>query len=435
MLRALTARGSLAAYVRRFYHGWWLVASTVVVYSLMGGLNYSGLSVYFLPLAREFGVSHTRVSLIFSLRSVLDVLIGPVGGVMVDKLGSRFMVAGGMILGGLGFLVLAVTQSYIQFLLVLMGLVSLGFSMPDHGVSAGINMWFRRRLGLAMSIASGGFAIGGFVLTPLIAWLVLGFSWRWAAAASGIMMLGIGLPLALIYRKPQPGETAHDDISPGVSTSTRPREGDGASHPGAQSVFSGRDFSVREALRTRTFWLLGVALGLRLMAQNTLMVHIVPILVEKGISEGIAATLVALVAFTRLPTAIGSGFISDRWSRQRTASIAMILGASSCAFVLLGPAGLVIGLLFALFFGSAHATNAITWALVGQFFGRRNFGTLRGAVSLAPGLTSAVGPVLAGWSYDQTGSYAISVASIGAMYLLAGVIFWNLKTPKRGNAP
>lgn len=427
MLGRLAARASLARYARQSYFGWSIVLSSAVVYALMGGLNYSGLSLYFLPLAREFGVSHTRVSLIFSLRSILDMFSGPIGGLMVDKLGPRFMVAGGMILGGLGFILLALTRSYLQFLLVLTFLVSLGFSMPDHGVSASINLWFRRRLGLAISIATSGIAIGGFLLTPLIAWLVLGYGWRWAAAVSGLIMLAIGLPQALMFRKPRADETTREDLP----ASPRQHRGERPIPPAvtSPSPFSNFDFSVREALRTRTYWLLGVSLGLRLVAQSTLMVHIVPILVSKGISEGIAATLLALVALTRLPISIGSGFISDRWSRQRTSAIAMIFGVLACITVLLGARGLVVGIPFALLFGSAQAANGITFALVGQFFGRRNFGTLRGSVSLVPGLTSAIGPVLAGWSYDQTGSYSITLVALAGAYLLAGLIFWNLKAP------
>ena len=242
-------------------------------------------------------------------------------------------------------------------------------------------------------------------------------------------MLVIGLPQALIVRKPNADETTMEDLP----TIPRQRRGERPISPAetSPSPFSSSDFSVREALHTRTYWLLGVSLGLRLVAQQTLMVHIVPILVSKGISEGIAATLLALVALTRLPISIGSGFISDRWSRQRTSAIAMVFGALACVTVLLGARGLVVGIPFALLFGSAHAANGITWALVGQFFGRRSFGTLRGSVSLVPGLTSAIGPVLAGWSYDQTGSYRTTLVGIAAAYLFAGVIFWNLKAPQK----
>lgn len=415
----------------RFYYGWWLVSSAIVVNGLLGGLNYSALPVYFLPLAREFDITYTRVSVIFSLRSLLDVVGAPLGGFLVDKLGPRFMIAGGVILGGVGFILLAFTKSYLQFVVVLMSLVSLGFSAPDHGVSAGINMWFRRRLGIAISIASTGLAIGGFALTPFIAWLVLGFSWRWAAAISGILMLTIGLPLAVVYRKPRPTETKDEDFG-GTNPTGKECPMNETSNGGRPSpIAPNLDFTIREAMHTPTYWLLGAALALRLSAQITLMVHIVPILVSKDISEGFAAGLISLVAFARLPTSIIAGFISDKWSRQRISAIANFIGAIACVTILLGPSGLPTGVVFALFFGFAHAANAITWALVGQFYGRNNFGLLRGSVSLIPGLASAVGPVLAGWSFDYIGDYTATLAVVGFIYFLAAIIFWNLQPPQR----
>ena len=405
---------------RHFYYGWWVVLSTAIVYGFMGGLNYSAFSVYFLPLAREFSISRTKVSIIFSLRSLLDVFTGPVGGILVDKLGPKFMVMVGMLIGGIGFILMAGTRSYLQLILVLMGFVSLGFSMPDHGVTAGINTWFRRRLGFAISLASSGFGIGGFLLTPIIAWLVLQYSWRLGAITSGIIILAIGIPISFIFRNPNPGETNSEDYAEDKNDLQSFRE-----EPQNQ------DFSLRESFHTWTFRLLGLALGLRLLAQHTLMVHIVPILVGIKLSEAMAASLVALVALSRLPTSLTAGFIADRWSRQKICGIANLFGAFGCFFLLINPSGLGTGIIFAVLFGAAHASNAITWALIGQFFGRNNFGAIRGVISLVPSITTAVGPVLAGWSYDQTSSYNTSLAAIGVMYLAAAGIFWVLKAPKR----
>jgi MFS family permease len=404
--------------IPKFYYGWWVVLSTAIVYGFMGGLNYSGFSVYFLPLTREFSISRTRVSIIFSLRSLLDIFTGPFGGILVDKFGPRFMVMAGMLIGGIGFILLATTKSYFQLIFVLMAFISLGFSMPDHGVTAGINTWFRRRLGFAISLASSGFGIGGFLLTPIIAWLVLQYSWRSAAVTSGIIILIIGIPISFIFRNPKHGESDSEDFkkSPEI-------------HESISSNLQTLDFSLKESLHTWTFWLLGISLGLRLLAQHTLMVHIVPILVGIKLTEGIAATLIALVALSRVPTSLIAGFIADRWSRQKICGVANLFGALACVILLISPKGLGSGIVFAIFFGSAHASNAITWALIGQFFGRQHFGTIRGVISLVPSITTALGPVLAGWSYDRNGSYHTSLIVLGIIYIGAAVIFWFLKQP------
>jgi MFS family permease len=323
---------------------------------------------------------------------------------------------------------LALTQSYIQFLLVLLFLVTPGFSVPDHGLAVGINWWFRQRLGLAMSLASIGFAVGGFTLTPMVGWLVLGYGWRWAAGVSGALMLLMSVPIALLFRQPKPGDTISEDKALLARLDGGPAA-DG--HTGSQNTeLVVKDFTVKEALQTKAYWLLGLSLGLRLMGQTILMVHIVPILVSKGIGEGTAAALVALVALVRLPSSIAAGVLADQWHRQRTAAITMAMGAMACAVLLWGPSGVSIGVAFAILFGMAHASNAVTWALLGQFFGRRRFGTLRGGISLAPSLTMALGPVAAGWSYDLTGSYFSTLVAVSFLYVVAGMIFWALKTPQ-----
>ena len=256
----------------REYYGWRIVGVSALFHGLMGGIGHVGLSVYFLPLTREFGVSRAMMSVAFALRTLEGGLEGPIIGYLVDRLGGRMMVVIGVLLGGAGYLLMATTNSYMLFLAVFLGLVSLGVSVPHHGLFATINQWFRRRLGLAMSLAISGSAIGGFMITPLVAWIVLNESWRLASVFSGILLLCLGLPLVLMVRNPKPGETEPEDsAAAGQSRGTE-----------ALQQTAPVDFSIGEALRTSTYWLLAVSIGLRLTGQQVLMVHIVPILVSAG---------------------------------------------------------------------------------------------------------------------------------------------------------
>ena len=72
----------------------------------------------------------------------------------------------------------------------------------------------------------------------------------------------------------------------------------------------------------------------------------------------------------------------------------------------------------------------MTWALVGQFFGRKNFGALRGGVTLVQSLMSTVGPLGAGIVFDTTGDYRIAFIAIAATYFAATLMFWTLKSPE-----
>ncbi|MBI4303718.1 MAG: MFS transporter [Chloroflexi bacterium] len=422
------------------YKGWLIVIISGLFHVMFGGFYHTGLSVYFLPLIRTFEVSRTKMSFAFSVRSLEGGIEGPLAGYLVDRIGPRLIVIAGIIVGGIGFIALGLTQSFASFLLVFLGVLTVGFSLPFHGLMATINFWFRRRLGIAMSLATTGSAIGGFLVTPMVAWIVLNYSWRMAAILSGATILAVGVPLALLVRKPQGDEAAIEDRPGGaVRGGHLPGEAEPVavlSKDANSATFNG-DFTVKEALSTRVFWMLTIAIGLRLMAQGALTVHLVPMLVSKGIGEGTAALLVSVAAFVRLPAVIGGGLLADKWSRSKASAVAMVLGVAAAGYITFGPGGLLTGIVFAILFAGAESCNTVTWALIGEYFGRRYFASLRGIVTLFQSIMSFLGPVVAGFVYDTTSSYRIAFIAVGLTYALAGVLYWVMRapaTPKREEA-
>ncbi len=425
-----------------FYKGWRIVIISGLFHAMFGGFYHTGLSVYFLPLIRSFGVSRTQMSFAFSVRSLEGGVEGPIAGYLVDRIGPRIIVIAGVIIGAVGFILLGLTQSYLTFLLVFLGVLTIGFSMPFHGLMATINFWFRRRLGTAMSLATTGSAIGGFLVTPLIAWIVLNHSWQAAAIISGVTLLVVGIPLALMVRMPQGDEAAAEEH--GGSRNSGGHEGGGiATHAsghagGANGPRFDGEFMVKEALRTKAFWVLALAIGLRLMAQSALTVHFVPMLVSRGVGEGTAAILVSVAAFVRLPAVIVGGLVADKWSRSKASAVAMVLGIAAAVYITFGPSGLLTAIIFAILFAGAESCNTVTWALVGEFFGRRNFATLRGIVTLVQSVMSFLGPIVAGFVYDTTQSYRIAFIAIALTYVLAAMLYWVMRAPappQRAGAP
>src|SRR4030067_1104976 len=132
---------------RDFYKGWRIVIITGLFQVMFGGLYNTGLSVYFLPLQRTFDLSSTKLSFAFAVRSLEGGAEGPVAGYLVDRIGPRIIVITGVIIGGTGFILVGLAQSYLMFMLVFLGVLTVGFALPFHGLMATINFWFRRRLG------------------------------------------------------------------------------------------------------------------------------------------------------------------------------------------------------------------------------------------------------------------------------------------------
>jgi sugar phosphate permease len=418
---------------RKIFFGWKIVAAGGVLNALGGGAYWTGFAVYFLPVTRQFGLSRATTSLVSSLGRLEGGFEGPLAGYMVDRLGPRKMVAFGGITAGVGFILLGFTQSFATFLLVYVGVLSVGMNAGfNHGIGAAINNWFVRRKGFAMSITYMGQSIGGATITPAVAFIVLSAGWRTAAIVSGVIMLALTIPLSFVIRgTPESmGLLPDGDLEPPAA---RP-----AVLAAKTSRFSRHittvNFTIKEAFRTRSFWLLTLAMGLRIAATSGTNVHLVPLVVWKGQSEATGAFIVAFIAFIAIPLRAILGWIGDKWAKQKMVGITMFLGAAALVILLLPGGGLWRLLVFAALFAFPEGVIGMSWSLVGDFYGRKSFATLRGVANAAGSFLSAGTPVYLGWRFDVTGSYRDALIPMVALYLITALIFWNLPKatlPKR----
>jgi nitrate/nitrite transporter NarK len=154
--------------------------------------------------------------------------------------------------------------------------------------------------------------------------------------------------------------------------------------------------------------------------------------VWKGFDEPVAALFVGLFAFFQIPLRIVAGYVADRWSMPRVSALAALAGLGAVLVLVYGENGWIgTGLLFAFLFALGETGNSPAWAAIGHFFGRANYATIRGAVSLAQSVISLPAPVVAGWLYDTTESYQLALLPIGGCYLAAFLLFWMLRRPQK----
>ncbi len=426
--RPLATSGA-GARSKKVFYGWWIIAAGGALNALAGGTYWNGFSIYFLPVTRDLGLSRAATSLAYGLARLEGGIEGPVAGYLVDRLGPRTMIVIGGALAGLGFILLATTHSFATFLLVYIGVLSMGMNAGfNHGVMAAVNQWFIRRKGMAMSIVSMGQSIGGAAITPAVAIIVLSLGWRSAAVISGLTILAMVGPLSLVVRRsPESmGLLPDGDRVPAIAR---------RSLAGAGSVRFGRhittvDFTPKEAFKTPTFWLLALGMGLRIAAHSGVFVHLVPLMVWKGQTEAVGAFVVVFVSLISLPLRIFLGWIGDKWAKQKVVGITMGLSAASLVMLLLSGGALWQLLVFAALFAFAEGVTGLAWSLVGDFFGRSSFATLRGGITMVHSFLSMGVPVFVGWVYDTTGSYYNALIPIIVVYLVATLVFWQL--PRAG---
>jgi len=414
---------------KRLFYGWWIVIIGCIQDAVKGGTFNSAFSLYFLPVLTELHLSRAATSLPFSLAKLESALQGPLIGYLIDRFDIRLMMALGTMLAGLGFILLSFTHTYLSFLLVFMGLLSFGFQVGfNHASMAAVNHWFLRKRGLAMSIVQTGQAIGGVLIFPLVALAVLKFGWRYSAFLSGIVVLAL-LPLALLVRRsPESmGLLPDGDQRP-------PHHPPTAAVPIVRRLREAQEFSTREASRTSTFWWMAVFHGLRNVPYAGVTVHLVPLLVWKGLDQPTAAFFVGLMAFSTVIVRPLTGWLGDRWSKQKIGATGVILGGLGIAVLTYSNGALWHIVCFAILFSFGDGINSVTWALVGDFFGRQHFASIRGWIGMIQSLASMPAAVVTGWIFDHTESYTYALLPFAVMYGLAGLILWQVRRPKRPSA-
>lgn len=418
-IRRLTHRA------RRLYYGWYMVAAGTVV-GFLGALNNYGFGVLFLPITRDLSLSRAQTSLVFSAARLEGGIEAPLAGWLTDKLGSRAMLLVGNTLAGVGFILVGtVVDSFWSLFVFWVFITSVGFQTGFFtAIIAAMNTWFLRRRALTISIISSSNRLGGFIWTPLLALMIVSLGWRTSAVVAGIVILALGTPLALLFRRsPESMGLRRDGAAP---EGERPSIGAGKARP---VVADQVDFTVKEALKTPTYWVLAAAQFCRMVSFGAMSVHMIPMLVWKGQSELAAATIASVYPLVGVGFALVFGYIGDRYSPKHLLGLATLISAAGMTLLTFGD-GLTLLYLFVIFYGIGESAGALNLALTGHYFGRRNYATLRGILNSITVFGPFAAPVYAGWVFDRTDSYFWALVPFFIFKVLAAPLYILIPKPK-----
>lgn len=406
----------------RIFYGWWILTLGALINGIGIGIIYHSFTVFFLPLKRDLGVSSAAISLLYGAARLEGGLEGPVIGHLIDRFGSRKLIMVGVSLAGIGLILLSTVHDFLSFFLIYIFIVALGSNAGFfHPVSTAVNKWFVRRRGMAFSIITASGSIGGMIMAPVLSYIILNFGWRTGAVFSGLIILMVALPSVLRFKNSPEDMGLQPDGKPllnsriGDSTPVRPETAE-------------VEFTVKEALRTLQFWLLMASISLRLLVTVALNTHFVPILVWKGMSEAASAYLVSLSAFISIIASLALGWLGDRWNKTLLSSICIIPSIIALTWLVFsqGTAALYF---FSIGYAITLGTVPLNWALIGDFFGRRSYATLRGIMGLGYGTATFFSPIYAGWIFDRTESYTMVLLTFSIILLVTTVFFAVLRRP------
>ncbi|MGE5253422.1 MAG: MFS transporter [Planctomycetaceae bacterium] len=413
---------------RRVFYGWWVLAMCALINGVGNGIIYQSFTVFFLPLKRDLGVSSAAISLLYGAARLEGGIDGPIYGYLIDRFGSRKMVLIGASLAGIGLILLSAAHSFLTLLLIYVLVVSVGNNSGFfHPLSTAVNKWFIRHRGLGLSVITSSGSVGGMIMAPLLSYIILNNGWRTGTIFAGLLILAVAIPAAIPIRRSPEEMGLHPDGRP---PATKPPD------PGASvaSIVYDVHFSVRQALGTIQFWLLTASLSLRLLVTIALNTHFVPILVWRGMEESASAYLVSLFAFCQIPLAIGLGWMGDRWNKARLSSFCIIPNiAAMMGMVFSGHPFFLY--FFPVAFAIAMGAAPLNWALIGDFFGRGSYATLRGLMGIGYGMATFLSPIYAGWVFDKTESYTLVLVTFSIIFTVCAVFFAILRPPTPPAAP
>ena len=411
---------------RRFpniFYGWWIVFACFTIAMYMSGSVFYGFTTIFKPIAEEFGWSYTSVSVAASIRGLEAGLLAPVAGIIVDRWGPRRLIFAGALCIGFGLLLLSQVQSigtfYLAFILMSLGISSCGISVTVTAVAN----WFRRRVGLATGITICGYGSAG-LLVPLMVRLVDTYDWRMAVAIMGAGMFVIGLPLSMLLRhKPeQYGYLPDGEVSSQTALDGSPLK------PPVQEV----NITVRQAMKTRTFWLIILAVMPQFISVPAVVTHVMPYLSSVGIARTISGLVATAIPLLSIGGRFGFGWFADRYLAERLSALALAmlaLGLVCFEGVSLGWTWLLVPFLIFLGFGYG-GINTMVGVLLRGHFGRGNFGTIIGFAWGILMVATVIGPPIAGWVFDHWGSYQGTWVALAGTAFIGAIIMTMTPRPK-----
>lgn len=369
------------------------------------------------PLGDEYGWSRAAISSAFLFTALGTMLVGPFTGNLVDRIGPRRVALVGLVLLAFGVGLIGLSGPALWSWYAVWAIYAFVQACSGNVIWANaVVSRFDRNRGLALALLLSPQALSYGMLPSFAVWMVARGEWRVTFFTFAAFTLLVAWPIAWRFFF-------------GARDLARIAAQRGNAPPPAAAP----PVPLRAILADRHFWQIALAFGIGAATVSTLFVHFQPVLIDRGFSPMLAASVVILLG----PASIGGRFISglllDRLPPNRVAAALMILPAISYMILLGGVNSLWQAYACVLLLGiAAGAESDLLAYLVSRYFGSQSFGTLYGLLLGVFAMGYGASPVLTGRAFDATGSYELAFTVLaGAALVASGMILGLGKARER----
>lgn len=385
---------------REFAQHWPIVlASALAIGVGMMGIGFYALGLFVSPVQAEFGWSRAAASGAATFQQLGIFLSAPLVGRLADRYGVRAIAIASYIAAPLALVLLSRAGSSVPMWWGLWLLVSLAGCGTTPAIWArAVSARFDKGRGLALGLMLLGSGLAAFLAPALLGPIFATSGWRSAALVMAATILVVGLPVGLLMPRRETG-----------AASDLPAE--------APRREKGRFEANRQTL---TLILVAVLLGFFVAG---LIVHLVPMVVDRGMSAAEAAKVAANIGLAVIFARVVVGYLFDRFHAPFVA--ALFLVSPVLAALLLAWGGPVV--IAALMLGLAAGAEVDMLAyFTGRYARIGNYGATYGVVLGLFSFGAAFGPAAFGWSVDLTGDYQFALLSSAAALVLVVVLIATL---------
>ena len=409
---------------RPIFYGWIIVAIIFLATTASAVQLNPTIGVFIKPITEEFGWTRSQMAGAVTVGTILGGILAIFMGRIVDRFGPRWVLFTAFLTMGSMMLLMSRIEYLWHFYAItivtrmtLQGVINLTCQTV-------VSKWFVKLRGRAIAIANAGQRVGTGII-PYTTQMIIGTAgWRTAASSIGVIAWALTLIPAALWLRRSPEDLG---LLPDGRESPGKVENENSIRVESQQL----SYTLAEARRTRTFYLLGAAFTLSSFIGTGINFNLTPYLTDKGFAATDAVTILMVWSFSGIAGSLTAGILAEKLKNQFL-SIGFYIGVASGIAILLTvrdmPTGIIFAVIHGSFFGAALIMQHI---MLANYFGSAWIATIRGVLVPWQLLGNALGPLAATLVFDTTGSYEAILFTYLLLHIIICIAIFNAPRPTK----